>query len=247
MYILLNLRLPIDATLHSINYEDGVPNFFRTRSTDPAKRSLVVRVPDLDENLKVMDFMIGEKLTLRRGLLGIKIIQNVQDSSGRVGWNNQVSGLKKRIQESRSFLKSMWSGHSSIFTSNLCREVPLPGSPSEDIMRQYAHSHITERERLWARQILNRPVDAPEPRRQSIYHNLVQMLRADALMQVDPNTMEYRRRTYELMAAQDTGIRSTYYMRSRAPEVEEPTPAPQTSLRNTPRRVHGPQPRNRHW
>ena len=136
MYTVVDLKLPKDVGLR-LDPSSGSISFFSGFDRDTSlRRRLVVDCAGFSwDSISVLDYVVGEKVGLRRSVLGVRITKGDPDYSGRMKRVDltRVGGMIEDRKKSLHGMKDLW-----IKSSNLCQEVILPsGTITFDGNRQF--------------------------------------------------------------------------------------------------------------
>lgn len=123
----LNLKLVNQKKLEFFDQEES-PRSGLTRT-------ISIQVPDSgDQDISLMRYVVGERITFRKSLTGLKLIRGLPDFSGAISRNDITGQLSQIVQDRKDrFIRNKHSMHEKIRMNNLCMEIPLPTEWSPEV------------------------------------------------------------------------------------------------------------------
>lgn len=139
MYSVTELKLPEGLSLQLGPSVDFFEN--ESRGTAPL-RKVFIPVPDSGgQSISVLQYVVGESISIRKSLMGLRLIKGTPDYSGVVHRTALGSYIPRLVDMHQSNYKELVSSRASgkrsyysDFSSNLCQEIYLP---SDSIARRF--------------------------------------------------------------------------------------------------------------
>lgn len=136
MYSITSLRLPPETSLVLRSARSGLSIQSLLMGTERALESVTRNInlkfdeDKLSSGVYLLSFVLGEKISFRKSVTGLKIVKGEPDFSGNVSYTNLIKPIAEIVESRRNRAKSM-RGRDSIFSrairaSNLCQEEYLP-------------------------------------------------------------------------------------------------------------------------